>query len=579
MPLTGPPGVLLRALREDVLRHASSANRVAMILSDPAATSDVAAFCRDHPDVRVTAFWPQEAEPLLDQPENLTCRWTHDLTDVHCLLAGVGPVDLLFESPGTPDDRLMIGYLFWHVRPGGQYVLDSHTRSWRQGWTRTDDPDGGVASLVPHLLNDTLGRGPFSEDVRSMVSSIHSATIEGDAVWLVRRGEAVIKVRHTQLARIIAARPNDEWCRIVGRKPAGELDAAAVIGVHNNRPLRDQLYPARIKAPQLVVREYQAVTAHPYGVLQRDDFILPDSFRLWRSVRLHHRRLSDLGQYFAEPPVETEPAHTLPGQYYHLGLEHQSHFGHFMTEGLARLWGWPAAKKRNPDLKLFLGALRPFQAPLLSALGIHDEDIAVERSSVVVESLISAMPAFCISRYVSEAIRPTYRRLRQGIERVESPGGELVFLSRTPGLWRECVNGSELEDYFVSRGFSVHQPELYTLAEQAALFREARVVAGYAGSQFCGQLFSAKPLQLICFTNTSFRSTNEFMMAAVLGHTLHQFWCEERPGRDQDIQGRLISGQHQDYAFNFKQDFPVLRRLVDRLVGRRRWGLPRLLGS
>ena len=229
MPLTGPPGVLPRALREDVMRHASSANRVAMILSDPVATSDVAAFCRDHPDVRVTAFWPQEAEPLLDQPENLTCRWTHDLTDVHCVLAGIGPVDLLFESPGTPDDRLMIGYLLWHVRPEGEYVLDSHTRSWRQEWTRADDPDGRLATLVPHLLSDTLGRRPFSQDVRSIVGSIRSATADGEAVRLVRRGEAVIKLRHTQLPPIMATRPNDGWCRVVARKPAGELDAAAVM--------------------------------------------------------------------------------------------------------------------------------------------------------------------------------------------------------------------------------------------------------------------------------------------------------------------------------------------------------------
>ena len=165
--------------------------------------------------------------------------------------------------------------------------------------------------------------------------------------------------------------------------------------------------------------------------------------------------------------------------------------------------------------------------------------------------------------------------MRRGIERVASPGGELIFLSRPPGLWRECVNGAELEKYFVSRGFSVHRPELYSIPEQAALFRNARVIAGYLGSQFCNQIFSSKPVQLIGFTNNSYHSTNEFMVAAVLGNTLHPFWCEERPGRESDIEGRPVTGVHQDYAFDFTNDLPVLRRLVDRLVGRRWWRLPR----
>ena len=235
-----------------------------------------------------------------------------------------------------------------------------------------------------------------------------------------------------------------------------------------------------------------------------------------------------------------------------------------MTEVLGRLWAWPEAKQENPRLKLLVSDLLPFQAEIFAAFGIAREDIVTFDHAVRVDSLVAAMPAFHIGSYVSpDVIAETYARLQHGIPSAPSPAGERVFLTRERGLWRECVNAEEVEGYFEQRGYSVLRPEKFSLPEQAALFRDAKVVAGFLGSQLYCQVFSPDPLEVIGFVNTSYTSNNEYLLATALGHTLHQFWCPERTGRGQ--------GHHRSSPGRDARRLRVrLRQRLRRAVGLRR---------
>ena len=555
---------------EESLRRLSHAAHAALILPRVPVSADLLNFCQAYRNVHIALFLPEGADMPGPNQANLTFIGSHEVRKLHASLSTFGPVDVLVEVAGRSAERLLMDRLLWHVRSGGEYLIDFGDAGLPAQISTGDWPADRVEALVALLTPGTVAT-PRHSGFAGLLKSIASADVRGTRVVLTRAGDMGVKLRHT--SSLLRRPPGVSWCRIVGSAPASTLDTSAVIGTHNSEELRQKLYPMRLESPALLVREYDAVVAYPHGVLVRGNYILPDTFRLWMSNPQRHRFLPNYGQHFASLPQAEGPVRVLEGQYFHLSLEYPVHFGHFMTDGVARLWAWPAAKKRNPALKLLVGALLPYQWQVLQGFGIQSDDVVVETRPVEVESLVSAMPAFCVKSYVHERLRSTYRRLQRGVESVDSPGGELIFLTRTPGLWRECVNAAEVEDYFVARGFALHRPELYSIPKQAALFRDARVVAGYIGSQFCGQIFSPNPLQLIGLTNRSYPSSNEFMMAAVLGHTLHQFWGVEQPGRRAaDSKRRPVAGAHQDYAFDFQHDLPALDRVMADLLplGRQR---------
>jgi capsular polysaccharide biosynthesis protein len=488
---------------------------------------------------------------------------------LHVGLAAAGPFDVLIDH--GPRARLHklhhLAQLLGHVRAGGVYVVDDLEAI--RDETLTDSTGESALQFAmrlsqlaatPHLLPQA------SKQDLALAETIESVEVGRDLATLRMRLGARMKVRHGELAQIVRGRTDEPWSRGVRQVPRCEVVSKAM-GYQNNDALRVARYPEVMEVPRLLVREYDDVIARPGQVLERDGLILPDSFRLWRAATLRSTRLASTSKNFVLPSKFTTPPERLAGQYYWVDSEYPRHFGHVMTEVLGRLWAWPEAKKDNPRLKLLVSSLLPYQAEIYAAYGIEREDIVTFEHPVQVESLVTPMPAFHISRYVSpDVIGETYERLQRGMPKAASPGGERVFLTRERGLWRECVNADELEDVFVRRGYDVLRPEMFSLPEQAALFREAKVVAGFIGSQLYGQLFSPDPLDVVGFVNTTYSSNNEYLLATALGHTLHQFWCPERPGtRTEDITGRRLLAMHHDYEFDFERDLPALSALLDRL--------------
>lgn len=503
---------------------------------------------------------------------------------LHVVASGLGPFDVLIEHGirSRRHKRRNLAVMTGHVRDGGSYIVDDLEAGWYEPPRETtgdtpgeddDEPEGEsvleLAARLSRLVMDPDAVPEASKQEGFLATTIEAVELGDDLVTVRRRGRVLIKVRHPDLVPILRRRSGDQdWHRVIHRFPRAEIVSEAM-GYSNDEVLREARYPELMTVPSLVVRAYDDVIARPGQVLLKDDLVLPDTFRLWRAPMLHATRLKDTSHHFVLPPNwNPEPElRYLSGQYYHADSEYPRHFGHMMTEVLGRLWAWPEAKRENPQLKLLTSSLLPFQAEIFAAYGIDRDDIVTITHPTQVESVISAMPAFHIGSYVSpDVIAETYARLQRGMPMASSPAPDRVFLTRERGLWRECVNADALEDFFARRGFAVMRPELFSLPEQAAIFREAKVVAGFQGSQLYGQLFSPDPLEIIGVVGTSYTSNNEYLLATALGHTLHQFWCPEVPEpRAEDSMGRPIVEMHNDYEFDFDQDEEALATLLDGL--------------
>jgi hypothetical protein len=549
------------------LDRLGSPRQLALIATGPGALDLSAALTAAHPKARVDWFTDQ----VVQHKGRLAPLHVHRTVTpalVHRVLARNGRYDAIVEAGlfSAGEQLGLFRTLFDHLRPGGLYLARLPSANPATG---AADAGGGAKEDLAAYVTRLAGLDPDDPTEgaaadRASAQAIAAADCDERGVVVTRRTLSLIKVRHTELTAIFNARFGESWGRVLLTVPATRF-ATSARGTCNDDALMEKLLPPEFDVPALSAYEYHDVVARPRGILVKDDLILPDTFRRWTTGRQRHRNLVDSSRYFVSSDDLQGEADTLEGQFFYLDHEH-THFGHYLTESISRLWAWPDLKRDHPDLKILMHRLLPYQEQVLAYFGIERQDVHLFRRPVRVETLFTAMPAVHIGRYVSPLVTEVYERIANGVPHVAS-GHELVFLQREPGMWRECLNAEPLEEFFRAQGFFFVRPETLSLPEQAALFRDAKVVAGYIGSQFCGQLFNTGPLDLVGVVNPSYLASNEYLMASALGHRLHQFWgVEPPPTRTHDVQGRALGGMHVDYEFDFERDFGLLRDLVTDLV-------------
>ena len=181
--------------------------------------------------------------------------------------------------------------------------------------------------------------------------------------------------------------------------------------------------------------------------------MLPDSFRWHLAEHPVTNWLRDVDERFARPRSGSMPPHEhLAGSYYFFGYNNPGHFGHLMTEAVAKLWGWDAAKAADPSLKILCREhpKRPGTAGerlenvLLPAYGIDPDDIVWATGPVTVDDLVGATPLWhnAPPYYVHPALLDDWRRLRDGLPRVRCRRAQ--DLRHPPGgTNRFCRNGRE----------------------------------------------------------------------------------------------------------------------------------------
>lgn len=101
----------------------------------------------------------------------------------------------------------------------------------------------------------------------------------------------------------------------------------------------------------------------------------------------------------------------------------------------------------------------------------------------------------------------------------DAPRPSRIFCSRRHDK-RPCTNRAEVESLFCQHGFTVVFPEELPLPDQVAMFHDAEVVAGFAGSGMFTTLFSDRAKRVVLVSPDTYGPSNEHMIGAVRGHRL-----------------------------------------------------------
>jgi capsular polysaccharide biosynthesis protein len=298
--------------------------------------------------------------------------------------------------------------------------------------------------------------------------------------------------------------------------------------------------------------------------------VLPDSFRWHLAKHLANPYLEDPAGEFVRLKRRHVPERSLEGDFYQLESAYPSHFGHVLTEVVSRMWGWDEAKRRMPGLKLPVHPRSDFdprvERAVFSAFGISDDDVVRVEGPVEVGSVASATPMWhnAEPHYVHPDLAEVWERIGAGLSTHESAieTSPRIFISRsdaTANNDRICRNVKEVERRFAARGFTILYPERHPLPDQARLFREARVVAGFGGSALFNVMHTRRLEALVVLNHSGYFARNEHLFAAIKGGESHYFWSppDLRPENPMSMEALRA---------NWEFDVPGLGDDLDRLL-------------
>lgn len=166
-----------------------------------------------------------------------------------------------------------------------------------------------------------------------------------------------------------------------------------------------------------------------------------------------------------------------------------SHFGHFFTEGLSRLW-WVVQHPDDYEKLVFVmtNEVKDYFSVLYQLLEIPEEKVEYVESPVRYdEVLVPDETMYLWSGYKKE-LNIVYDKIVSNLPK--SPY-EKVYFTRTQFVKQDCINEEYFEGYFRDKGYQIVAPEQLPVIEQLSIAAGAKEVACVCGSLSHFALFAA----------------------------------------------------------------------------------------
>lgn len=308
--------------------------------------------------------------------------------------------------------------------------------------------------------------------------------------------------------------------------------------------------------PPSYINKYEHACCTPGQIVYVGNYLLPDSFRMQYQKNLSNRHVRSLENHFyslANPSATLD----LDGDFFYLDSEYPSHFGHFTSEVVSRLWAWKQLKSDIGNLKVLLSVKKGAQLPsyarkILNSFGIVDEDIKVFDDVVRVRTLYTASPYYVIGGHVHPEIDKIWSAIREGVIGGESRiKGDRLFIARPVSGVRKCLNPERLEEKFLNAGFEFFSPENHSWEDQIKTFCQAKHIAGYSGSGLFNIMFCDNTKSLISMGADSYNSINDHLICSAKNIELDYIWSDSliKHGKAWSLKAFMS-----DYNFNYERD-------------------------
>lgn len=192
-----------------------------------------------------------------------------------------------------------------------------------------------------------------------------------------------------------------------------------------------------------------------------------------------------------------------------------SHYGHFLTESLSRLWVIEEVDFQGFDYFLFnykqnkKGDILKAQFiwDTLAKLGINKEKVVLIDDCYTIEELHIPTQALVLRSGVSKKMNSVWSQ-------VSKPNAHphlKTYISRTEIPRRSLQNEIDLQNALKEKGFKVIAPQNMSFEDQLAIYANTKLLVSPAGTGLHNAVFMPKNTRIISITHEDFLLINELL--------------------------------------------------------------------
>ncbi|MEE1918370.1 glycosyltransferase 61 family protein [Pseudomonas asiatica] len=301
------------------------------------------------------------------------------------------------------------------------------------------------------------------------------------------------------------------------------IPALLVHKIHN-----PSIYPGKIRARdgswhshgQLLITSANSLCPESYGIMDGGRTLPKDLLTA----------TSDRETFTLNEPL---PQEHLKGNYLFLGSMHD-HFGHFLVEGLSRLWILKHfSDTQIADLKIIIyePGLIPPATKILSYLGIDKSQIHFLSEPCTVDSVIAPSIAYRTHFWARDVMNYVYNKISAAARaEKQTDFPTKIFLSRSHVSARRLKNEAEIEQIHRDAGYWVLRPEDIPIGDQIRIAANADSIAGCTGSNMYlamfqkleGRNFIYAPYDFTLKDDAIISQLRSSRLSYVLGTQLHE---------------------------------------------------------
>ncbi len=170
-----------------------------------------------------------------------------------------------------------------------------------------------------------------------------------------------------------------------------------------------------------------------------------------------------------------------------------NHFGHFLLEGLSRLYPMLDKKYKNKKLVFVVNKntkkLPSYVLDILGGLGVKQENIILIHKTTRFAGVYVPPQASVITKYISNIMNTVLDAVAKNLENKNLKTYKKIYLSRSKMNDGRTFGESVIEKIFANNGYQIVWPETLSLQDQITLVKNSEIIAGIAGTALHLSLF------------------------------------------------------------------------------------------
>lgn len=169
------------------------------------------------------------------------------------------------------------------------------------------------------------------------------------------------------------------------------------------------------------------------------------------------------------------------------------HFGHFLIEGMGRLYPALDATYKNKKFVFVVGrktkSLPGFVMKFLAGLGINSDNIILINKTTRFRGVYVPPQGAIITQYISPMMMQVFDKIAENLGNAKIKTYDKIYLSRGKMNDGRTFGEKSIEKIFAKNGYKIIYPETLPLSHQITLAHNCKYMAGTAGTALHLALF------------------------------------------------------------------------------------------